>query len=79
MKKQTLEERQAIKELLMKELTPEQLAKVSIMDDTTKFTEVETAKVFTCVEIQLKGCLIENGLRRRYISYADLEKYSVSN
>ena len=80
MKKQTLEERNQVKHHIeMAHLPPELQEKIMIVDDTTKFTELETSKVFTCVEVQLKGCLIENGLRRRYVSYADLENYEVSN
>ena len=79
MKKQTPQERAVIKDHLRNELTPATFDKVSIMDDCTKLTEIETLKVFTCVEVQLKGCLIESGIRRRYVSYADLQNYEVSN
>lgn len=81
MKKQTLEERTIIKKVLIEEYgeASPTAKKIAVLDDTTKVTELESGKVFTCVEIQLKGCLVENGIRRRYLSYADLENYDVSN
>ena len=81
MKKQTPQERIVIKRILKDEYgeDSELFKKIIIMDDTTIFTEIDSGKKFTCLEVQLKGCLIECGLRRRYVSYADLENYEVSN
>ena len=81
LKKQTLEERDAIKrELRTSGVLPrDTYAKVLIMDDCTIVTESELGKQFSCCEIQLKGCLIESGIRRRYVSYADFENYEVTN
>lgn len=81
MKKQTPQERIAIKLALEEQYGEDHqtFKKISIMDDTTILTEKESGKKFTCIEVQLKGCLIENGIRRRYVSYADLENYEVSN
>ena len=81
MKKQTPQERVAIKRILKDEYgeDSELFKKIIIIDDTTMFTEKESGKKFTCIEVQLKGCLIENGIRRRYVSYADLKNYEVSN
>jgi len=81
MKKQTPQERIEIKRILKEQYgeDSELFKKIIIMDDTTLCTEKTTNLVYTCVEIQLKGCLIERGIRRRYVGYADLENYEVSN
>jgi hypothetical protein len=81
MKKQTPQERIAIKKILKDEYGEDHptFKKIIIIDECTRFTELDSGKVFTCIEVQLKGCLIENGIRRRYVSYADLENYEVSN
>lgn len=78
--KQTYEERLQVKEIVLKSRLPKTtLNKVKILDDTTRFTDRETNEVFTCLEVQLMGCLIDDGLKRRYVSYADFENYEVSN
>jgi len=80
-KRQTRLEREALKEILKAKLgaNDEVYKTIEIMDDTTTVRDKISGKTFTCVELQLKGCLIENGLRRRYVSYADLNTYEVTN
>ena len=80
-KKQTRTEREILKEILKERLgaTSELYKTIDIMDDTTTVRDKINGKTFTCVELQLKGCLIENGLRRRYVSYNDLNTYEVTN
>jgi hypothetical protein len=81
MKKQTPHERIVIKKVLKEEWGEchPTFKKIIIIDDTTIFTETSTGKKFTCLEVQLKGCLVENGIRRRYVSYTEFENYEVSN
>jgi len=78
--KQTYEQRNQVKqEIKAGGNFDEVIGTISILDDTTMFTEKESGKAFTCLEVQLKGCLIEAGTLRRYVGYNDLQNYTVSN
>ena len=77
-KKQTPEQRQLIKDEI-KLSNYELYEKIKIVDDCTMVTQKETGIVFTCVEVQLKGLLIDSGAFRKYLSYADIENYEVRN
>lgn len=78
--KQTYEQRVLVKEEIKANGMDDATFKtIAMLDDTTMFTEKESGKQFTCIEVQLKGCLIESGIRRRYVGYSDLNNYEVSN
>jgi hypothetical protein len=79
MRKQTPQEREFIKKELRKKLPTAVMNVVETIQDDTSFLEIASGKSFNCIEVQLKGCLIENGLRRRYVSYGELENYKVGN
>lgn len=78
--KQTDEQRDAIKKHIKNDMPNDvSLGVIDSLIYGTKFIEKESKKDFYLIEVQLRGCLVENKLRRRYVSYQDLENYEVSN
>jgi hypothetical protein len=81
MRKQTRDERNAIKQAIADNnlVDKETYQVIMILDDTTKALHKDTGKEFTVSEVQLKGILVDCGLRRRYISYAVISDYEFRN
>lgn len=80
-KKQTAEERNFIKSklIIVYKYDKFMMNIVNMLDDTTMFKNLETGEVFTCMEIQMRGVLIDNGTLRKYVSYADFNEYEIGN
>jgi hypothetical protein len=76
---QTTEQRLAMKqEIASRESFPQEVInQILNLNNETTLVEKESGKSFNLVELQLQGCLIEKGLRRRYVGYTDLKNYEV--